>query len=97
LIFEIFLQRDGVVAPPALPPVLRPSPQGTPAALSYPLLRCLSSPSPSRAAPHSAWLQAAPVGGGGTPGGHASAQGAAGPAAGHAGAGGADGVAQKVL
>jgi hypothetical protein len=56
------------------------------------LLRRLSSP--SRAAPRSAWLQAAPAGGGGTQGGHASAQGAAGPAAGHAGAGG---VAQKVL
>jgi len=54
LIFEIFLQRDGVVAPPALPPVPRPSPQGTPAARSYPLLRCLSSP--SRAMPRSAWL-----------------------------------------
>jgi len=78
-----------------LPPVPRLSPQGIPAARSYPLLRRLSSP--SRAAPRSAWLQAALAGGGGTPGGHASAQGAAGPAAGHAGAGGAGEVAQKVL
>gem|GEM_PF-3161040 len=54
-------------------------PQGTPAALSYPLLRRLSSPSPSRAAPRSAWLQGAPAGGGGTQGRHANAQGAAGP------------------
>ncbi len=41
----------------------RPSPQGTPAALPYPMLSCLSSTSESRAAPHSAVLQAAPAGG----------------------------------
>src|SRR5262249_30235632 len=63
LIVEIFLQRDGVVAPPPFPPVPRPSPPGPPAALSSPLLRRLSSP--SRAAPRSAWLQAAPAGGAG--------------------------------
>src|SRR5262249_39238891 len=62
-IVQLFLHREGVVAPPALPPVPRPSPQGTPAALSSPLLRRLSSP--SRAAPRSAWLQAAPAGGAG--------------------------------
>jgi hypothetical protein len=42
----------------------RPSPQGTPAALPYSRLSCLSSTSESRAAPRSALLQAAPAGGG---------------------------------
>ena len=41
----------------------RPSPQGTPAALPYPRLSCLSSTSESRAAPRSTVLQAALVGG----------------------------------
>src|SRR5262249_53058741 len=61
----LFLQHDDVVA----------SPQGTPAARSYPLLRRLSSPSRGAALP----LAADCAGGrGGTQGGHASAQGTAG-------------------
>ena len=39
-----------------------PSPQGTPEALPYPILRRLSSTSESRAAPRSAWLRAARAG-----------------------------------
>jgi hypothetical protein len=40
---------------PQLPPVPRPSPQGTPAALPYPILRRLASTSQSRAAPR--WVR----------------------------------------
>jgi len=43
-------------------PFPRPSPQGTPAALPYPLLRRLSSTSQRRAAPRSAGLRAARAG-----------------------------------
>jgi len=43
-------------------PVPRLSPQGTPEALPYPILRRLSSTSESCATPRSAWLGAAPAG-----------------------------------
>ena len=43
-------------------PVPRLSPQGTPEALPYLILRRLSSTSKSGTAPRSAWLEAAPAG-----------------------------------
>ena len=52
------------ISPPRIsqPPVPRPSPQGTPEALPYPILRRLSSTSQSRAAPRYAMLRAARAG-----------------------------------
>ena len=51
----------------------RPSPQGPPAALPYPILRRLSSTSHRRAVPRSAWLRATRAGGRGARGGQESA------------------------
>jgi hypothetical protein len=48
------LAGKGLISPPAF--------QATPLALPYPILRCLSSTSQSRAAPCSAWLRGAPAG-----------------------------------
>jgi hypothetical protein len=62
-------------------PVPRRSPQGTPEALPYPILRRLSSPSQSRATPRSAGLQAAPARPPRRAGRPASARREAGPAA----------------
>ena len=50
-----------LLLPPALPesPFPKPSPQGTPEALPYPILRCMSSTCHSHAALCSAWLRGA--------------------------------------
>jgi len=59
-----FLRRTALKCDPTVPfsrppsPVPRLSPQGTPEALAYPILRRLSSTSESGAAPCSAWLGA---------------------------------------
>ncbi len=68
-------------SPSSLPtsPVPRPSPQGTPAALPYPLLRCLSGTSPRRAA------RAQPPEPGGRRGSRGGAQGSGGRGPEHAG------------
>ena len=47
---------------PSQSPFPRPSPQGTPEALPSPILRRLSSTSPSHAAPCTAWRRGAPAG-----------------------------------
>ena len=71
IVYQLIIRKVQVTAPPAFHNRLSRGllPGATPAALPYPMRRRLSSTSESRAAPRSAWLQAASAGWGGARGG----------------------------